>query len=142
MVKSSFLRETRMQIHRSSVRPDSSSHTYRFGRSSRVGSYHVQAAGRPIEITGVSGGATRRASEIGQLKKTKAQSAESWVQSHAREIRRQKGRWVAIEKNGIVATSKSFENVYKLAAKRGARNPLVFKVPSNTGEKRIVSVRT
>lgn len=153
LVKSSFPRETRMHIYRSSARPDSSSqsrvvsvgsrtpaHAYRIGHSAQGGSFRVQIAGRSIEMTGVSAGATRRASEIGQPTKRKARNAEAWLASHPREVRRQKGRWIAVNRDGIVATSKSFDHVFKLAAKGGERDPLVFKVPSST-EKRIVSAR-
>ena len=142
-----------MQIRRSSIRPGDSSRSrvislgartpaqaYRIDHSARGSSYHFQVAGRPIEMTGVSGGATRRASEIGQPTKRKARNAEAWLASHPREVRRQKGRWIAVNRDGIVATSKSFDRVFKLAAKGGERDPLVFKVPSST-EKRIVSAR-
>jgi hypothetical protein len=68
-------------------------------------------------------------------------SAHRWVQANPREVRRHRDRWIAVTKDGIVTTSQSIDGVYKRARAKGVHNPLVFKVPSDTKTKRIVSVR-
>ncbi len=59
----------------------------------------------------------------------KSVTANEWVQRNLSKIMRHRGKWVAINNNGIVATSDGFDEVFSKARNRGVTNPLVFKVP-------------
>jgi len=69
-------------------------------------------------------------------------SAHEWVQAHPHDVLQHKGEWLAVTKDGIVATSLlGMDDIFKRAYKRGVRDPMVFKVPKDTTRKRVVSIR-
>jgi hypothetical protein len=75
-------------------------------------------------------------------KKTPPSTADEWVQQNINKVQQHAGQWIAVTHKGIVATSGDFDDVFGKAREQGIANPMVFRVPSTTRPRKIVSVRS
>lgn len=153
LARFAYQRKTKMRIHRSvrvpstshgrevSVSERTSAHGHTVSHSSSANSRRMQVGPRVGGELRQSGATHRQSAQAGGTKRS-PQSAHEWVQSHPRQVLQHKGKWLAVSKDGIAATSsKGMDDVFKRARAKGVRSPRVFKVPRDTDRKRVVSVR-
>lgn len=83
---------------------------------------------------------TERPSGDRQPRHRSIATAAEWVQRNQPKIGKYKGKWVAVSRSGVVASSRDFDTVFMEARQQGIDNPLVFKVPSS-GRRKVVSAK-
>ncbi len=64
------------------------------------------------------------------------QEEHKWIVEHSKELEKHRGKWIAVTKTGIVASSFSLKGVYKKAPKA-----LLFLVPRKGEENYILWVQ-
>jgi hypothetical protein len=98
------------------------------------------SAPRATEYVYLADTMTERPSGDRQPRHRPIATAAEWVQRNQAKIGKHKGKWLAVSRSGIVASSGDFDTVFVQARQRGIDNPLVFKVPSS-GRPKVVSAK-
>lgn len=68
-------------------------------------------------------------------------SASEWVERNIGKVQKKAGKWIAVNRKGILASAASLDGVYQKARMQGVYDPLVFKVPKPTSLRKVVSSR-